>query len=425
MGDKKIINAWVMYDWANSAFATTMMAAVLPIYYKEVAAKGIETALATSFWAYTQSFSMLIIAILAPILATISDLTSSKKRFLRFFAYLGIFASLLFYFVGEGDYLLASLLYLAGIIGFSGGNIFYDSFLPEITNQEKVHIISTRGYAFGYIGGGILLFINLMMIQKPELFRIPTENNPYLPTQLTFLTVGLWWFLFSLPIFKYVNDKKTNESVNVDLGQIVLLALNQLKSTFLKIKNYSELVKFLLAYWLYNDGIGTIIVMATIYGKGIGIETSHLITALLITQFVGIPFTILFGSITKKIAPKTALYFSLSIYVLIVILGYFMTNALHFYLLAFLVGTVQGGSQALSRSIYSSMVPVKYSAEFFSFLGISSKFSSIFGPFLFGLFSQITGDSRNGIFSLILFFLLGILLLTRVNIRKGITQAGN
>ncbi|WP_270180516.1 MFS transporter [Alkalihalobacillus sp. CinArs1] len=416
--NNKEVRSWMMYDWANSAFATTMMAAVLPVFYYDVAAKNIDKSLASSYWGYSQSIAVLIVAILAPLLGAIADYSNSKKKFLRFFAYMGILSSILMAFVGEGGYLLASLLLILGTIGFSGSNVFYDAFLPEIAKEGEIDRISARGYAFGYIGGGILLLINLLMILNPSWFFLP---NTLVATQVSFVTVGLWWFFFSIPMFKNVKEeKKTQPQLN---GSYLTIGFKRVGTTFKEINQYKHLLIFLIAFWLYNDGISTIIKMATIYGRDIGINANDLIAAILITQFVGIPCAFFFGWLAKKITPKKALLFSLWIYVVIVFLGYFMSTALHFYILAFMVGFVQGGAQALSRSIFGSMVPEHRHAEFYGFYGISAKFSAIFGPFLFAFIGQLTGSSRLGIFSIVFFFIAGIILLHKVNIDKGKAEA--
>lgn len=418
MKKRKEIVSWAMYDWANSAFATTIMAAVLPVFYYDVAAKNLDRTTASAFYGYSQSIAMVCVAILAPILGALADYSNSKMKFLRFFAYMGMIASVLLAFVGEGDYLLASFLLIIGTIGFSGSNVFYDAFLPEIAPEEDIDRISTRGYAFGYIGGGLLLVINLAMIMKPGLFFLP---NTLIATQLSFASVGVWWFLFSIPMFRNVKERKL-ETRKIS-GSYIGIGFKRLKETFKEINQFKNLLVFLIAFWLYNDGISTIIKMATIYGRDIGIGSTDLIAALLITQFVGIPFAFLFGWIAKKINPKRALYIALWTYVIIIIFGYFMQTALHFYLLAITVGFVQGGSQALSRSIFGSMVPKNRHAEFFGFYGISAKFSAIFGPFVFALVGQLTGSSRLGIVSLLIFFLVGMLLLKRVDIDQGKAEA--
>ncbi|RSK26830.1 MFS transporter [Bacillus sp. HMF5848] len=414
MKNKKAIFGWTMYDWANSAFATTVMAAVFPVFYYDVAAKGATESLASSYYGYSSAIAALIVAILAPILGAISDYSSSKKQFLRFFAYMGIIATILMYFIGEGQFIFASLLMILGTVGFSGANVFYDAFLPEIAEEKNIDKVSARGFAFGYIGGGLLLIVNLAMIMKPSLFFLP---NTLVATQISFVTVGLWWFVFSIPLFRHVKERKL--PTQTQKGQYIIIGFARIKDTFTEIRHYKQLFIFLIAFWLFNDGISTIIKMATIYGKDIGIGSTDLIAALVITQFVGIPFSFLFGWLASKITAKRALILALWVYTAIVIFGYFMSSALHFYILATSVGFVQGGAQALSRSIFGSMVPLNRNAEFFGFYGIMGKFSAIFGPFLFALVGQLTGSSRFGIVSLVLFFLIGIYLLTKVNVEEG------
>lgn len=415
--NRKSIIAWVMYDWANSAFATTIMAAVLPIFYYDVAFKGYNQSMASAYWGYSQSIAMLIVALVAPILGAVADCSDSKKKFLMFFTYLGVLACILLASVNEGEYLWASILMIVGTIGFAGGNAFYDAFLPEITTKENIDRISAWGYAVGYIGGGILLLVNLLMIMKPQLFHI---KNSLAASHLAFVSVGIWWFVFSIPMFRYVKEGTGSTSKD---NSYIKEGFNRLKQTFKEIKKYKELFKFLVAFWLFNDGIATIMKMATIYGRDIGIGVNDLITALLITQFLGIPCALIFGYLARKITAKTGLLIALSIYVGIVIGGYFMQNAVHFYLLAVGVGLVQGGAQALSRSIYGSMTPANRHGEFFGFYGVFDKFSAIVGPFLFAIVGQITGSSRFGIISLLILFLSGIFLLTKVNVEEGQNQS--
>lgn len=415
----KTTKSWMLYDFGNSAFATTIMAAVLPVFYYDVAAIGLEENLAESFWGYSQSIAVLIVAILAPVLGAISDYSAAKRKFLRFFAYMGMIASILLAFVGEGEYIFASVLLIIGNIGFSGANVFYDAFLPDIAKDEdEMDKLSAGGFAFGYIGGGILLAINIVMITNYSLFGIPDATTA---SQLSFASVGIWWFIFSIPLFKNVQEEKQARPRRDK--SYVAIGFSRVVTTFKEIRQFKHLLIFLITFWMYNDGISTIIRMATIYGRGIGIDSNSLIIALLITQFVGIPFTFIFGWIATKITAKRALFITLYTYVGIVILGYFMASALHFYLLAICVGMVQGGAQSLSRSIYGRMVPANKQAEFFGFYGISSKFAAIFGPFLFGFVGQLTGSSRLGIVSLLIFFIAGIILLRFVNIEKGVEQA--
>lgn len=415
---KKLQRSWMMYDFGNSAFATTIMAAVLPVYYANVAASGLEDGLATSYWGYSQSISVLVVAILAPILGAISDFSAAKKKFLQFFLFMGVIASILLAFVGEGDYILASVLFIIGSIGFSGGNVFYDGFLPEVADKDEIDKVSAGGFAYGYIGGGVLLTINILMIMNPHWFSLP---DTVVATQLSFASVGIWWLVFSIPLLKNIKDEK--KMVVKRNRSYIAIGFSRVGNTFREIKQYKQALLFLFAFWLYNDGISTIMRMATIYGAEIGIAGNDLIVALLITQFVGIPFTFFFGWLAAKITAKRALYITLITYMTITILGYLMTSAIHFYLLAIAVGMVQGGAQSLSRSIFGRMIPKNKHAEFFGFYGISSKFAAMFGPFLFAFIGQVTGNSRYGIISLIFFFIAGIIILRFVDVEKGMEEA--
>ena len=425
---KKIINSWAMYDWANSAFATTIMAAVLPIYYSVIASPAISKAQATSYWGYTNSLALLLIALLSPILGAMADFRGHKKRFLTVFALIGIFGTALMFFLTTGDWLLASILFIIGNIGFAGANIFYDSLLPHIAKKNDIDQISTRGYAMGYLGGGILLAINLGMIMLPDfapglIGDMDPGDFTTLMTRISLASVALWWLLFTIPLWRNIKEPPRQIFKGEIDSNPIRAGFGRLAETFKEVRKYGDLFKFLIAFWLYNDGIGTIIKMATIYGNEIGIGQTDLIGALLMVQFVGIPFSFAFGWLAKKIGTKNSIYLSLGVYTLISIGGYFMSSAVHFWMLGFSVALVQGGSQALSRSLYGRMVPKAQSAEFFSFFSVSGKFAGMFGPFLFGFVSQLFGNSRLGIVSLIVFFISGALLLTRVDEEKGIQVA--
>lgn len=421
---RKIVTAWAMYDWANSAFATTIMAAVLPAFYSSVAGATLSPVQASSYWGYTNTIAMLLVAVSAPILGAIADHSGARKRFLGSFASVGITFTALMVFISSGDWLLASGLYILGRIGFAGANIFYDSLLPHVARPEDIDQVSTRGYAVGYLGGGLLLVLNLLMIQ-PGLVGL--KSFPGIPSaewgsRLSFLTVAIWWAIFSIPLFRQVPEPlavvSRDESANP-----VRAGFQRLRSTFHDIRRYRELFKFLAAFWLYNDGIGTIIIMAVIFGAEIGVGQADLIGAILMVQFVGIPFSIAFGWLARRLGAKRSILLALGVYTLIAIGGYFMQTALHFWILALLVATVQGGSQALSRSLYGAMSPRAKTSEFFGFYDVSSKFAGIIGPALFGIIGTLTGSSRLSIVSLVVFFITGAYLLTRVDEQEGIRVA--
>ena len=410
-GNRQVILGWCLYDWANSAFATTIMAAVLPIFFSSVAAGDLPSHMASSYWGYTNTFAMLAIAFLSPVLGSIADINGKRKAYLLRFALLGIFSSGLLILVSHGDWLWASFLYILGRIGFGGGNIFYDSLLPHIAEKDDIDRVSTLGYALGYLGGGLLLALNLAMILKPQLFGLV---NSQWGSRFSFLTVSIWWGIFSIPIFIFVSEPQGKGGIS--RKNIIMTGYHRLSQTFSQIRQYREVWKFLLAYWLYNDGIGTIIIMATIFGTEIGIGQKHLIGAILLVQFLGIPFTLLFGQMTRFLDTKTCIQIGLVVYTAIAIGGYFMRTPLHFWTLAVFVALVQGGCQALSRSFFGKMIPKTKTAEFFAFYDISNKFAGIIGPTLFGLVGQVLGSSRYGIISLIIFFFSGGLLLSRVHL---------
>jgi UMF1 family MFS transporter len=349
------------------------------------------------------------------VLGAISDHTGGKKRFIAFFAVLGVIGTGLFAFLGDTSYLWASVLFMIGDVGFAGANIFYESLLPHIAQKGDIDQVSTRGYALGYLGGGILLIVNVLWYMNPDLFFMPSTG---FALRAAFFSVAVWWAVFSIPLFRNVPEPPI---VRIERREVNVIRAGfiRLGHTFGQIRRYKQLLIFLIAFWIYNDGIGTIIKMATAYGDEIGIGLTDMTLALIITQFVGIPFSFGFGWLARRLGTKRSILLALGVYVLISIAGYFMQTAIHFYILAFMVGTVQGGSQALSRSLYGTMVPKSQSAEFFGFFSTSSKFAGIIGPLIFGVVSQIAGASRLSILSVIAFFIIGGILLTFVDEQEG------
>ncbi len=416
---RKTINAWCMYDWANSAFATTILAAVFPIYYGTVAGATLPGNLATVYWGYTASAALLTIAVFAPVLGAIADHTGSKKKFLMTLVALGVVFTGMLAGVGRGDWRSASFFFILGYIGFAGSIIFYESLLPHICGPNDIDHVSSKGYAVGYLGGGLLLAVNLAWILKPKMFLM---DNAEVASRISFLSVSIWWAVFSIPLFRHVSEPATVE-LSAEQINPVRAGFQRLARTFSEVRKYRELTKFIVAFWLYSDGIGTIIKMATIYGTEIGIGRSTLIGAILVVQFVGIPCTMAFSRVAGLLGTKRAIFLTLGIYCVAAVGGYFMTTAWHFWALALLVATAQGGAQALSRSLFGRMVPKAKSAEFFGFYSVSSKFAGIFGPFLFAVVGQLTGTSRLSILSLIFFFVVGGILLSRVNVEEGVRVA--
>ncbi len=414
--DRRKVFSWALYDWANSAFATVIMAAVLPVYYSKVAAAGLPPTVASSYWGYTNTAAMLSVALLAPVLGAIADARQTKTRFLSFFVFGGALMTCGLFWITENMWLAASLLYIGARIGFAGANIFYDSMLPQLGERNNIDRVSTLGYACGYLGGGLILALDLMMIMSPEKFGLAGTTQA---TRVSFLTVAVWWIIFTIPYLMNFPDQKTR----VPGGSALKIGYGRLRETFRHIRQFRQVFLFLMAFWFYNDGIGTIIVMAVIFGAEIGIGQEHLIGAILAVQFTGIPFTILFGKLAKRITAKRAVYLGLIVYTIIAVGAYFMRTALHFWMLAIGVGMVQGGTQALSRSLFGKMTPKKKAAEFFGFFDVSQKFSGILGPALFGLVGQLTGSSRLSIVALVVFFLGGMYLLEKVRLPEGIEAA--
>lgn len=408
-----------MYDWANSAFVTTVTSALFPPFFRSlVTARGLPEHAATAYWGYTSSIALVVMAVLAPLLGAISDHTGGKKRYV---AVLGTFGALLtasFVFIGPGAWPLAAVLYVLAVIGFSGGDVFYESLLPSVSTPSTLDRVSSRGYALGYVGGGTLLILNALWVMKPQAFGMP---DVAFASRASFLSVAVWWAVFSIPFFRFVPEPPRFGGGGG--RHAVAEGFARLATTFREVKRYRQLFLFLVAFWIYTDGIGTIVRMATAYGDEIGIGVAHLVAALVITQLVAIPFTFLFGALAGRIGAKRSIFIALSIYTLVSVAAYFMRTAFHFYLLAFLVGTAQGGAQALSRSLFARMVPRSKAAEFFGFFGATSRFAGIAGPLLFGLVSELAGGSRTSILMLVVFFVVGGALLARVDVDAGVRAA--
>jgi UMF1 family MFS transporter len=411
------LRAWALYDWANSAFMTTIIAAVFPVYFNKVAAAGLDPADKLTWYSGATTIALIVIAVISPFLGAVADFSGCKKKMLGGFMALGILATSSLYFIERGDWLPALILFGLGNIGISGSFVFYDSLLPHIAAPREMDRVSTAGYALGYLGGGLLLAVNLAWILHPDFFGL---SGPDLAARLSFLSVGLWWLGFSIPLFRKVPEPPPTIEADEEIGESASrVARQRLRETFQELRKFKHAFLMLLAFLLYNDGINTIIRMAAVYGESIGLPAGGMITAILLVQFIGIPFSFLFGWLAQAIGAKKAVFLSLMIYTLITVLAYSMETALHFYLLAVMVAMVQGGSQALSRSLFAGMVPKHKSSEFFGFFGVAEKFAGILGPALFAVFTAVTRSSRSAILSVILFFAAGALLLFFVDVEEG------
>ena len=406
-----------MYDWANSAFQSTVITAVFPPFFSAVAAAGLPPTVATARFAWATTIAVTITAVLGPILGAIADYRAIKKRMLAVFIAIGVITTIMMGTIDRGQWAYAALLFMVSNIAIASSFVFYDSLLPHIAAPEEMDRVSTAGYAIGYLGGGILLVINLLWILTPTTFGIPDTTTGI---KLSFVSVGIWWLLFSLPLFRSVPEPprrlEADETANENS---IRAAFVRVWETFHELRGYRQAFLMLVAFLLYNDGIQTIIRMAAIYGAEIGIDQTAQIEAFVVVQFVGIPCSFLFGALAGRIGAKAGIFLALAVYVAISVLGYFMTSTWQFFALAFLVGTVQGGSQALSRSLFARMIPKHKSSEYFGFFSVFEKFAGILGPAVFAWVVQHSGTSRNAILSVLLFFVIGAAILLFVDVDAG------
>ena len=414
------LRAWAMYDWANSAYQTTIIATIFPIYYGNVAAHGLTKDVRLSRLAWASALAIFIVAVMAPVLGAIADHTAIKKRLLAIFMGIGVFSCFGLFWVGEGDWVLALGLFILGNVAVASSIVFYEALLPHLVETKDLDRVSSAGYAIGYLGGGLLLALNALMVMKPGLFGIPDIG---LATRLTFVTVGVWWFLFTIPLLLKVPEpralvRETSEPISFSGG------VRSLLETFRQLRQYRHALLFLAAFLIYNDGIQTMIRMAISYGdEEIGLDAGAMITALLLTQFIGVPAAFAFGALASRIGPKAGILIGLTVYSGITILGYFMTSVTHFFALAILVGLVQGGTQALSRSLFASMIPRQKSSEFFAIFSVFERYAGVLGPLIFGAVVAATGSGRPAILAIVVFFILGAALLLPVDIEAGRRQA--
>ena len=422
LDDKKSIIGWTLYDWANSAFATTVMAGFFPLFFESYWATGETSAI---FWLGTaNSIASIVVAALAPILGSIADKMSGKKKFLFFFAYLGVIMTGGLWLIAAGKWQFAVLFYILGTVGFSGANIFYDALLPSVASKKKIDSVSSWGFGIGYIGGGVLFAVNVLMYLKPEWFGFITYElvngelffNPN-GIKVSFLTVAIWWAVFSIPIFIFVKEPKTEEKKG--FFKVIGAGFAELWKTLKKIQTLKWAFIFLIGYFFYIDGVDTVIRMAVAYGSELGFPSDSLIIALLMVQFIAFPGTLAYNWFAKKIGIKWGIMVAILAYCGMVVFGFFMTEVWHFYLLAALIGPFQGGIQALSRSFYSRLVPPEKSGEFFGFFNMLGKFAAVIGPFLMGLITELTGNTRLGILSILVLFVLGGGLFVTVNLKEG------
>ena len=394
--------SWAFYDWANSAFATTVMAGFFPLFFKQFWSLGADVTVSTFKLGIANSLAGIIIAILAPILGAIADKGNWKKNFLLIFALLGVVMTGSLYFVAQGQWQIAVIFYVLAVIGFTGGNIFYDALLINVAPKNKLDMVSALGYAFGYLGGGLLLALNVLMILYPQKFGL---SNSVQAIQLSFVTVAVWWGLFSIPLFIYVREtKNTRKTLK---SKTIISGFKQLYCTLKKIKEYKIVFIFLISYWFYIDGVDTIIRMAVDYGLSLGFDEKSLLLSLLLVQFIGFPSALLFGKIGERIGAKNAIGFTIVAYIGITFWSFFMNQVWEFYVLAVFIGLVQGGIQALSRSFYTSIIPPNQAGEFLGFYNMMGKFAVVLGPALMGVVALLTGNPRYSVFAVTFLLVIG------------------
>ena len=411
--------SWALYDWANSAFATTVIAGFFPLFFKQYWSVGTEATISTFWLGLGNSGASFLILLMAPILGAIADSGGVHKRMLAAFALLGIVCTAGFFLVGQGAWQWAIILYVIAIVGFSGANIFYDAMLPALTEPQDLHRLSALGYALGYLGGGLLFMVNVGMTLKPELFGLADAAQA---VRFSFLSVAVWWFVFMLPLLLGIREQAATSDTRFSMNH----ELKKLLSTLKDIRVHKNLWLFLIAYWFYIDGVATIIRMAVDYGIAIGLPSNSLIIALLLVQFIGFPATLVFGKIGHKYGAKTGLWIGLWVYVIATVCASFMSSTTEFYALAVVLGLVQGGVQSLSRSLFGQLIPPGKSGEYFGFLNMLGKAAAVLGPVLVGVVAASTGNSRIGLVSIILLFLVGMWFLRQVDdSASAATRTGN
>lgn len=414
---RRQVFSWACYDWANSAFSTTVMAGFFPLFFKQYWAADMSTGESTFLLGSINAFASILIVIMAPILGAIADRGGSRKRFLFYFAMMGIVMTGGLNLASDGNWAMALVLYGLAVIGFSGGNIFYDSLLVNVAEEQEYDVVSALGFAFGYLGGGVLFTVNVLMTLYPEAFGLADTATA---VKISFLMVAIWWALFSIPLLLFVPEPQSASAGmwrdNIRDGFI------QLRNTLSQIRQLKQVFLFLLAYWFYIDGVDTIVRMAVDYGLALGFNSNDLITALLITQFVGFPAALLFGWLGNRKGARFGIMLAIFIYWLVILWAFRMQEVWEFYAMAVAIGLVQGGIQSLSRSFYARIIPRDKAGEFFGFYNMLGKFAAVLGPLMMGGVSLLSGSPRFSILSVSLLFIIGALLLSRVNEEEGRRQ---
>lgn len=406
---RRPVVGWALYDWANSAFATTVMAGFFPVFFKQYWSAGTEAAVSTFRLGLLSGAGSFIVAIAAPVLGAMADRGGTRLKLLAFFTLIGAAATAGLFFVEKGDWVGAALVYTLAGVGFWGGIIFNDSLLVDVADPPDYDLVSAFGYSLGYVGGGLLLLLNVLMVTDPARFGLADASQA---VRVAFPMVAAWWLLFTIPCLLWVREDKPPRKLA--WAAALRSGWSEFRATLAEVRKYRPLVWFLLAYWLYIDGVNTVIKMAVDFGLSLGFPQQSLIAALLITQFVGFPAALFFGWLGKRIGARTGIFIAIAVYGAATIAAYGMSAVSHFYALAVTIGLVQGGIQSLSRSYYATLVPEGKQGEFFGFYNMMGKFAAVLGPTMVGITALVTGNTRIAMLSLLLLFVGGALLLLRV-----------
>jgi UMF1 family MFS transporter len=413
MNDRKRSQlAWAFYDWANSSFAVVIMAGFFPLFFKEYWATSLEPAVSTFWLGVVNSSASLLIVLLAPLLGALADHLGRRKGFLLILALLGIVMTCGLSLAEKGAWQLAMVFYLLAVTGFMGANVFYDALLMTVSGEsgQESDRVSVLGFALGYLGGGLLFAFCVLMTQQPHWFHITDATSA---VKISFILVALWWALFTVPILVYVKETHNSRKLS---GSAICTAAGRVFRTLRELKELRQAIIFLAAYWLYIDGVGTVIRMAVDYGMSIGFNSGQLILAMLITQFIGFPATFIYGRMTSYVDVRIGILFGLAVYALVTVWGSLMQSVWEFYMLAVIIGLVQGGVQALSRSLFSRLIPENQAAELFGFYNMVGKSAAVIGPVMMGWLGVLTGSPRLAILSLLVLFVGGFLLLLSVRV---------
>jgi UMF1 family MFS transporter len=403
--------SWALYDWANSAFATTVMAGFFPVFFQKFWSTDVTATETTARLGYGSAIAGAVIAVLAPILGAIADRGGTRKKFMFAWTLVGVAATGALYFTAKGEWAAALTLFVLATIGFNGGIVFNDALLLDVARPGELDRVSAFGYSLGYLGGGLLFLVNMLMVQSPAMFGLRDSAQA---VQVSFVTVAAWWLIFTIPVMRGVREQP--RGANPGIHSAIAIGFRELASTISHVRQYRTLVMFLIAYWFYIDGVNTIIKMAVNYGTALGLDTGALLKALLITQLIGFPSALLFGWVGDRIGPKRGILIGLVVYGAITVYAYFLDSEREFFVLACAVGLVQGGVQSLSRSLFGRLVPEGKNAEFFGFYNMMGKFATVLGPLLIAIVAGVTHNERASIVSLVLLFVVGGVLLWRVPI---------